>query len=259
VVLLAIFAFTGYVLALGPYFKTGLTGPSRIIEWVPMPGRLWMIVPGIRWPARFYFVAWLGAAILAGVGVNTLLTRVHAEKRNIVAAIVFVVMVAEYWPAQWLASESREVSSPIEMSDAYGFLATEKDSGAVIEVPVPRNDAIDQELRGMYVYGASGHLRRITSIIGARKLPVMDSVESAGRLLPDVGAREFLAEHGVTRIVLHKLIGDTAANARLMLSMRAAGYEPLFAGREGIVYPIQPLRPLKPTASAASSNSIFND
>jgi hypothetical protein len=100
----------------------------------------------------------------------------------------------------------------------------------------------------MYVYGSSGHLRRITSIIGARKLPVIDSIENAGRLLPDVGARNFLAAHGVTRIVVHTQLGDPAVNARLISSMRASGYSPIFTGREALVFPVMPLSSVPPSA-----------
>ena len=228
-----------YLLALGPYFKTAGHGPTRIIDWVPMPGRLWLFTPGIRTPARIFFFAWLGEAILAGLGLSAILCRIQSRWRDAIAAFVILLLLAEYRPARWLAGESVNASSPLAMSDAYPFLAWETDKGGVIELPTI--DSLGRRLDlGPYIYGAAGHLRREVAYYGNRKLPVVDSLREAGERVAQESQRGFLANHGVTRVVLHRFLGESAANERLIAALTAAPLPLLFNGRESAVFALFP-------------------
>ena len=235
VLTLASLSLISYLLALGPYFKTAGHGEPRIIEWIPMPGRLWALTPGIRSPARVFFFAWLGEAILAGIGLSAILARIPAGWRDAIAATVIILMLAEYRPAKWLAGESERASSPLAMSDAYPFLARETDRGAVIELPTL--DSLGRRLDlGPYIYGASGHLRKDVAYNGNRKIPLPDSLRVAGERVTEESQREFLSSHGVTRVVVHRFVGDSAAAERLIQTLTASRLPLLFNGRESAVF-----------------------
>ena len=228
-----------YLLALGPYFKTAGSGPSRIIEWVPMPGRLWLLIPGIRNPTRFFFFAWLGAALLAGLGLSAILQKFRPTSRNVVAPCVLVMLLAEYWPASWLAGESVTAVAPMAMSDAYPFLASEADSGGVIEFPTADSSGARLDF-GRYIYGASGHLRGVVALHGNHRIPLIDSLRTAAESLPDESARVFLSSHRVSRVVVHRFIGDSARNARLIAALDSARFPFVFSGRESVVFATAP-------------------
>ncbi len=235
VLTVAALSLISYLLALGPYFKTAGSGPSRIIEWVPMPGRLWLMIPGVRNPTRFFFFAWLGGSILAGLGLSAILQKIRPTWRNAAAASVLAMLVIEYWPAKWLARDSVKAVAPIAMSDAYPFLAREPDVGGVIEFPA--TDSSGRRLDyGRYIYGASGHLRRVVALHGNHRIPVIDSLRIAAESLPDDSGRVFLSRHGVTRVVVHRFLGDSVRNARLISMLYDARFPLLFDGRESAIF-----------------------
>lgn len=239
VLILVTLSLISYLLALGPYFKTAGRGPSRIIEWVPMPGRLWFLTPGIRNPSRFFFFAWLGGAILAGLGLSAIERKLRPPWRQVVAAGAILLLVFEYRPARWLAGESVRASSPLTMSDSYPFLAAETDSGGVVEFPT--TDAGGRRIDlGRYIYGASGHLRKVVALHGNRKMAVIDSLRSAAVRLPDESARLFLSNHGVTRVVVHRFLGTPTENEGMIASLVAARYRLVFDGRESAVFAVSP-------------------
>jgi hypothetical protein len=237
VLTLVVISLMSYLLALGPYFKTAGSGPARVIDWVPMPGRLWLLVPGVRIPSRFFFIAWLGGAILAGLGFTVLERRVKKELRLAFAMGVLLLVLLEYWPASWLSKESVVATNPMQMSDAYRFLSGETDSGGVIELPIQdeQHTRVDY---GRYIYGSAGHLRRVVALHGDHDLPITDSLTQAAYELPADAQRIFLADHGVTRVVVHRNIGDASANARIIAELSAAGYPTLFNGSESAVFAI---------------------
>lgn len=235
VLTLVTLSLVSYVLALGPYFKTAGRGQSSIIAWVPMPGRLWLLTPGIRSPTRFFFFAWLGAAILAGLGLSAIQRRFRQPWRYLLAACATVLLALEYFPARRLAADSVRVSSPLSLSDAYPYLARETDRGGVIEFP-EKDETGKRVDFGRYIYGASGHLRGVVALHGNHRVPVIDSLRAAGERLPTESARTFLSSHGVTRIVIHRFLGDSTANGALIASLLAAGYPLLFNGSESAVF-----------------------
>ena len=242
VLILVGLSLVAYLLALGPFFKTAGRGPSKIIYWVPMPGRLWLLMPAIRWLSRFFFFAWLGGALLAGLAFNAIERNFSGGWRRFVPAFVILLLIIEYWPARWLVSDSVRVSAPVAMSDAYPIIAREGDRGGVIDLPTMDSSAPRKAVAGLYLYGASGHLRRIVALHG-RKIPALtDSLIQAGNELPEEEGRNFLLSHGVTRIVVHRGIGNESANARLIAALIAARFDLVFNGRESAVFALAPVR-----------------
>jgi hypothetical protein len=228
-------AVISFLLALGPVFKTAGRGPSRIVEWVPMPGRLWLAFRGIRNPSRFFFFAWLAGAVLAAIGLTTLQKKIGAKWVRLSGALIVALLIVEYWPAAWLTRDSVRVSSPIDVSDSYPFLKNETDTGGVIEFP--STDASGTRLdMGLYIYGASGHLRHVVALHGNRRIPVIDSLRSMGELLPSDSARAFLSSHGVTRVVVHRFLGNPSANEAMIAVFRDSDLPLLFNGRESAVF-----------------------
>ncbi len=239
IALLVFIAVVAYLLALGPYLKTVGPGPSEIIFSVPMPGRIWLAIPGIRWPSRIFFFAWLAAATIAGLGVTSLRKVLRPHSARAVGPFVLMALVLEYAPARWLAAESVNVSAPIDESDSYRFLASEHDIGGVAELPLTTSSDHRQDLVERYIYGASGHLRRIVGFHGSRTIPLTDSLELAVLRLPDDSAAGILVRGGVTRLVVHKMIpGESTASVRLIDSLARAGYPEIFHGNESVVFAI---------------------
>jgi hypothetical protein len=234
--ILVTLAVISYLLALGPILKPVNLNPLQSLSWVPMPGKIWLIIPGIRWPMRIFFFAWLAGAILCGLGISALERRVPLERKRIVVFGLLALIAIEYWPKSWLAGRSAVAVDPMQLSDAYPFLAREADRGGVVEVPTSDASGWRTPFSTRYIYGSSGHLRRIVALHGNVMPPVTDSLLRAADALPDSAAARILATHGVTRVVVHvPLMGD-AKSATVIAAMKGAGYSTLFTGHEGVVF-----------------------
>lgn len=225
-----------YLLALGPVLRLFNLNQSPLTSWIPMPGRIFMLMPGIRWPMRVFFFAWLGGAVLSGLGLTTLIRLVRQPLRPLIAAVILVLIVGEYRPAAWFAGRSVVAPAPMEMSDAYPFLAREGDRGGVVELPVADATGWRTPMTTRYTYGSAGHLRRIVALHGNVMPPVIDSLMNAAGKLPDSASRLLLESHGVTRIVVHPGLIPRDSGSALMQSFERAGYPVVFPGREGVVY-----------------------
>ena len=225
-----------YLLALGPTLRLNNLNPSRLVSWIPMPGRIFMLVPGIRWPMRVFFFAWLGGAILSGLGLSSLLRAVGPSLRFTVAAGVFILMAGEYRPASWLAGRSVDAPAPMEMSDVYPYLAQESDRGGVVELPTGDNSGWRTPMTTRYTYASAGHLRRVVALHGNVMPPVIDSLLRAASRLPDLTSRDLLQMHGVTRVVVHPGLMPRDSGAALIQAFQRAGYPVLFPGHEEYVF-----------------------
>jgi hypothetical protein len=81
-------------------------------------------------------------------------------------------------------------------------------------------------------------LRRVVALHGNRDLPITDSLTRAAYGLPSDAQRIFLADHGVTRVVVHRNVGDASTNSHVIALLSAAGYPVLFNGPESAVFAI---------------------
>jgi len=233
-----------YLLALGPTLRLMNLNTSPLTSRVPMPGAIWMLIPGIRWPMRMFFFAWLGGAILCGLGVTALRGAIRPGLRTAAAVGILILIAAEYRPSAWLAGRSVAAPSPLEMSDVYPYLADEPDRGGVVELPVADATGWRTPMTTRYTYASAGHLRRVVALHGNVMPPEIDTLLLAGNALPDSASSALLWRHGVTRVVVHTGLMTGAAGAALIHAFDRAGYQALFTGREGVVFALGP--PAKP-------------
>jgi hypothetical protein len=223
-----------YLLALGPLLKPLNLDVVHLPNWVPLPGKLWLIVPGVRWPMRVFFFAWLAASILCGLGLSALQWRVSESRRRVLALGVILIMAIEMRPSNLLAGGSREAPAPMSLSDAYPYLVRETDRGGVIELPTADDSGWRTPFMTRYIYASSAHLRRVVAIHGSVTPPVTDTLLSAANSLPE--SMDILSAHGVTRVVIHRSLMPADSAARTIDRVQGAGYPILFAGYEGVVF-----------------------
>ena len=102
------------------------------------PGGLWRYVywwPGmnfIRVPSRFMVLAMLGLAVLAGIGFERLTARLTPKRSLIMAAIVGVLLVAEFAAIPLSTDEYR-----VEIPAVDRWLDGQPKPFAIAEVPLP--------------------------------------------------------------------------------------------------------------------------
>lgn len=224
-----------FLLALGPVLtvRTGLA--FEPLAWLPLPGRIWMSFTAVRWPMRIFLYSILCGAVLAGIG----LSRVQLllpKRRMIVTVLLFALVWIELRPATWYARQSHYIYEPIMVSDSYPFLASEKDRGGVVELPSRTGSGWATPYATRYAYGSSGHLRRVVAVRGSLVPPLLDSMRLASYHLPDPASREFLASHGVTRLVIHKNILPPDSGNALVRTFEAEGYPLLFNSEQSAVF-----------------------
>lgn len=225
-----------YLLALGPILRTVNMNFTWVSAFPWMPGKLWLLVPGVRWPMRIFFYAWLGAALLCGLGTTALTRAVRPRWRELIAVGIILLIAIEYHPASWLATRSALAPPPMALSDAYPYLAHERDRGGVVELPTAGSDGWRTPFSTRYIYASSAHLRHIVALHGSVMPPVVDSLLRAADALPDTSALGVLVTHGVTRVVVHPRLMPGDSGMSLIRAFRLAGYPVLFDGREGVVF-----------------------
>lgn len=223
-----------YLLALGPLLKPLNLNFVDLPSWLPMPGKIWLLIPGVRWPMRVFFFAWLAGAILCGLGLTALQGRISPKRRNVLAVAAIVLLAIEMLPTPRFAGRSRPAPPPMSLSDAYPYLSREADRGGVVELPTADASGWRTPYLTRYIYASSGHLRRVVAIHGSVTPPVTDTLVRAANALPD--SMGVLAAHGVTRVVIHRPRFPADSGAAIIGRIRRAGYPILFNGREGVVF-----------------------
>jgi hypothetical protein len=202
-ILLVLLGFVIYVLSLGPVLKLHAYVSAGLPGWIPLPGKIFLLVPSIRWPMRILLFSFLFGGVLAGLGFSKLTQRFTPALRLAVASLTIILLFLEYRPQSWYAADSCRLPSPLSLSDAYPFLAAEADRGGVIELPDRGPDG-SGGYRVRYAYGSAGHLRRIVAFHGKDGPPILDNLLAAAERLPSEPSRRFLAASGVTRLVVHR-------------------------------------------------------
>ena len=228
---IAVIAFT---LALGPVLMlngSGQLGPP----WFPLPGRLWAHFSAIRWPVRIFLYSALFATVLAGIGFSRV-QRSIGRTGAIFVIVVFLFASIELRPAGWYSLQSLHVSDPIEMSDAYPFLAAEQDRGGVVEIPQPTDSVYAPSPSTGHAYASAGHLRGVVAFHGSLFPPLLEAMRLASYKLPDSAARELFVANGVTRLVIHKDMMPGDSGSTLEKALVAEGYPLLFATRNSSVF-----------------------
>lgn len=222
--------------ALGPFLKLRTDGIVEWARWLPMPGELWPLIPGIRWPMRVYLFAALFLALLAALGLTRITARMHHRQAMVTGVLSILLLVIELHPGRVYVDDSAGVVAPLELSDAYPYIALERDGGGVAELPSADNRGYATPLLTRYIYGSAGHLRRVVAYHGNNIPPVIDSLRIAIDSLPSASARELLRSHGVSRVIVHRQLMERKVADALVDSMRASGMPVLFDRGRSVVF-----------------------
>jgi hypothetical protein len=241
-ILLCAIGFAAFTLALGPVLKIHAYVPIWWTRNLPLPGRLFNLLSAVRWPMRVLFFCFLFGSVLAGLGFSRLTERLTPTRRLAAATLALAALFLEYRPQPSYAAESVDLPPPLEMSDAYPFLAREADLGAVVEVPDFDADGDHVPYRARYVYASAGHLRRVVACHGTVLPSLLENLLAAAQLLPSEQARQFLTAWGVTRLVVHRAAPFIDLTPKRRDGLVAAGYRILYEGRDAVVFSLDARR-----------------
>ncbi len=236
--LLALSVVAAFIFSLGPVLKIrGDDYPSRIAEWVPLPGRLFALFSAVRIPMRIVLYSILFGSAMVGLGATQLTNRLrnrHARMATCVA--VLLLIAAEYAPKRWFAGGSAIVPEPGAVSSAYVFLRDEPDAGAVVELPSTDVRGVRGAVMTRYMYASTWHRRRVVAYHGSVLPPPVDSLQAAADRLPDESARRMLAQAGVTRLVFHRVLVQPDSSERALARLRGAGYRALHEAPDAVTF-----------------------
>src|SRR5262249_9742124 len=142
------------------------------------------------WPMRILLFGFLFWAIACGLGFSRATERLRPAARRIAVSLAVLLLFVEYRPRAAYAGASLPLPSPLAVSEAYPFLASEKDAGAIVELPDIDADGDRVPNLVRYVYGSSGHLRRVVAYHGS-VLPqlTLSLLDAAGRLPDEASCR----------------------------------------------------------------------
>jgi hypothetical protein len=180
---------TAVLLSLGPELRWG----SSVF---PLPYRFfYRHLPGfggIRVPARMAVLALFGIAVLAGLGISTLI-----EKRKRVLGIAFVALLLLEYRTYSLEDVFPRAPAP---SPAHQWLARKETSGAVLVLPIHEGSDIVKESLAMYQ--STAHFRPLVN--GYSGWWPNDYWELVGRLrsFPTARSLRFLLERAPIRFIL---------------------------------------------------------
>jgi hypothetical protein len=225
-----------YLLALGPILKPINFNEMPGTGWLPMPGKIFMLIPGIRWPMRIFFFALLSFSVLSGIGLMFVRQRMSPRWRNAILIGGIALIAIESWPRLWYVERSANAIDPIALSDAYPFLASEQDRGGVVELPVADRTGWKTRFLTRYTYASAAHQRRIVAIHGGVRPALTDSLLDAAIHAPDSASMRLLASHGVTRLVIHLPLMTGGKGKWMTTRLEQAGYPLVFAGHEAVVF-----------------------
>ena len=207
----ALVAVSAFLLTLGPEPDVGFgRWPTGPYDWLlALPG-----VGGLRVPARFAIVVYLGLSVLAGAGAARLLSRM--APRLALAAVVCLTLatLVEGLPVVRLSSTASELS---HASDAYQWLRRQP-RGPMLELPVGQTHESVRYLAATLVHGNrivngySGHGSALEDVFGG---PPSGEPQNAGELLR--AARMV----GVRYLLVHAhLFGDPSFAAGLVRAIQ---------------------------------------
>jgi ABC-type Co2+ transport system permease subunit len=242
-VILALLAFVCFVLSLGPVLKIHAFVPSRYAKWIPLPGKIFLLYSGIRWPMRILLFSFLFGAIFCGLGFSHLTRLLNPGRRLLAASAMVLLLFLEYRPQSYYAADSVGLAAPLEVSEAYPFLATEADRGGVIELPVLDPDGDRTPYLVRYIYGSAGHLRRVVALHGTVIPSLSKNLLGAAEGLPSEASRHFLVAWGVSRLVLHREPSFVDLSPLENNALIRAGYRVLFDGKNATVFAVEDPRP----------------
>jgi hypothetical protein len=205
--LYATVAVAAFVLALGPRPDFGFgrlsTGPYDWLLWLPG-------LNGLRVPARFAMVVYLGLAVLAAFGAGWVLERVRLRVALALLVLASMTVVAEGLPD--VGAAPFPTPGMRDERTAYEWLRSQP-HGPMLELPIGRTREGVRYLTGTLVHGNpivngySGYTWALQSLFGG---PPSSEVNHAGELLRAARAV------GLRYLLVHRHVyGDHAFGAKL--------------------------------------------
>jgi hypothetical protein len=182
-------------------FFAALTGVALLLSAGPPLG-LWPFVywlPGfsfIRIPSRFILLAVLALAVVAGAGVDRIVSRVvTARARVAVASVVVAVLIAEFWAAPLPVQPYR-----VEIPSLDRWLDAQPKPFAVAEVPV----GPFVRYHSTYMLHSMAHWQRTVHGHSSLLTPLHEQLYDRLRSFPDEASIAQLHELGVTYLIVHR-------------------------------------------------------
>jgi hypothetical protein len=162
-------------------------------------GGLWPLVywlPGlnfIRVPSRFFLLAVLGIAVLAGMGFDRVATGMTGRRRTLLAIAASVWLVVEF-SAVPLGTEAGRVDIPA----IDRWLGTQPAPFAIAEVPV-----VGATLASEYMIHSTAHWQKTVAGYSGIQAGSQDILFRQLQEFPDTVSLDTLAGIGVTFVVVH--------------------------------------------------------
>jgi len=220
---------------------------AAVSVWLSIgpPLGLWPLVywlPGmsfIRVPSRFTTLAVLGLAIVAAAGFDWLAARLAPRKQRAFAAVVTLLLVAEF-SAIPLAVTPYRVNVP----PADRWLASQPPPFAVAEVPLPdqRQAGPFERRQTAYMLHSMGHWQKTVHGYSGIRAPLHERLYALLRNFPDGASLEELARLDVRYVVVHTELYAPGEWAQVEARIdRYAGRLQLeYAAGSGRVYSLRP-------------------
>jgi hypothetical protein len=229
-------ALVFFAFSLGPRLLFHENTPVPFARWIPLPGRIFEWFSALRWTMRAWLFSLIFFAVVAGLGFTALTRNASSRRRAVDCALVALLLFFEYRPLDWYSGKSVSVPDPLFLSDAYQFLATESDRGAVIELPAADQNGYRTPLMVVSVYGSAGHLRRVVATHGQALPQVTTSLLETAEQLPAESALQSLRDHGCSRVVVHR---NWAPRESTIAVLRDRGLPVLWESKESVVFSLQ--------------------
>lgn len=234
--LLIVMALVFFAFSLGPLLMFHENTPVPFARWIPLPGRIFEWFSALRWAMRAWLFSLIFLAVIAGIGFTNLTQHASPHRRAIDCMLVALLLFFEYRPLAWYSSLSVSIPEPLSLSDAYPFLATENDRGAIVELPAADPKGYRTPLMVTSVYGSAGHLRRVAAIHGQELPPVTATILEEAERLPAESAIMNLRGYGFSRVVLHRQWLPDNRIDNVIASLRAAGLPVVWESQESVVF-----------------------
>ena len=212
----------------------GWTPFAALNRWIPF-----MRIS--RSVSRYALMVQFGVAVLAGMGLHTLLQKVHGRGRAGITAAAALLVLGEYWTAPYPLS-------PPDTPALYTQLAQEPGQGAVLNLPMNYD-------RPGYLLYQTVHQRPLTVAYISRddprtmteRAPFLQHLRHLG---PDILASDpadvgmtVLADLGVEFVVLDRYKmpgGEERAVTEALAEAVFAGHVPVYADERVTAYRVAP-------------------
>ena len=238
--LLMVMALIFFSFSLGPRLLFQGETPVPYAKWIPLPGRIFERLSVVRWPMRALLLSLMFFSIVAGLGFTALTRNGTPRRRFADCALVALLLLLEYRPIPTYSAASVIVPDPLAASDAYLFLATETDRGAVVELPAADSKGYRTRFMVNSAYGSAGHLRRVAAIHGQALPPASRAIIEEAEKLPEPSAVMHLRDYGCSRVVLHRQWVADRRVENTIAALRGAGLPMLWESEESVIFSLTP-------------------